>query len=108
MLKTSGVVAPSMRRSSHKWLPGTISVLPFVSVVSSIAQKVLMPNAGRGRGNRAPPSSVCQGCTVSPGCRLMARQADNRQLVPSSASTKASASGWVTSSANTGDFASSA
>jgi hypothetical protein len=84
------------------------SVLPFVSVVSSIAQNTLTPSAGRGRGNRAPPSSVCQGCTVSPGCRLMARKADSRQLAPSSASTKASTSGWITSSAKTGDFASSA
>jgi hypothetical protein len=53
--------------------PGMISVAPFNLAVSSIAQKVLTPSGGRGRGIFASLSSKCQGCcTVSPGCRQQA------------------------------------
>jgi hypothetical protein len=93
LVKSASRVAPSTARASQRWLPGMISVLPFNSVVSSIAQNALMPSAGRGRGTLAPLSSKCQGCTVSPGCRLIASRADSRQLCPSSASAKASARG---------------
>src|SRR6266852_438330 len=108
LVKSAGFTAPSTACSFQRWLPGITSVLPFNSVVSSIAQNALRPNAGRGRGSLTPPSSNCQGCTVSPGWRLIASSADSRQLCPSSASAKASASGWIASSANSGDFANKA
>jgi len=34
----------------HVWLPGTITVLPFSAVKSSMAQIMLTLSAGRGRG----------------------------------------------------------
>src|SRR6516165_7730900 len=49
LLKSDGLTAPAMVSLFQRWLPGMISVAPFNSVVSSIAQKVLTPSGGRGR-----------------------------------------------------------
>jgi hypothetical protein len=45
-VKWAACAAPATICSSHKWLPGITSVLPFNSVVSSIAQNALTPRAG--------------------------------------------------------------
>src|SRR6516164_4290804 len=50
LLKSAGFTAPAMISLSQRWLVGIISVAPFNSVVSSIAQNVLTPSGGRGLG----------------------------------------------------------
>jgi hypothetical protein len=59
LLKSAGFTAPAMLSLSQRWLPGMISVAPFSSVVSSIAQKVLTPSGGLGRAILTPLSSKC-------------------------------------------------
>jgi hypothetical protein len=82
-----------------------ISVVPFSSVVSSIA-KALTPSTGR--GILAPPSSKCRGHYGFAALQADREQCRQQAALPNSAPTNAVTSGCAASSAKSCDFASSA